>query len=90
MSIFEKTISRILEQQISSGTTITPVKPISPVKPTAPRPTPNPFRRPGHQPFVQPRPKAKGDDAGDKMVQFFAKRLNRINSTFDKYAKLRN
>jgi hypothetical protein len=89
MTAFEKTINSVLEQ-IGGETTITPVKPTTPTKPASPRTTPNPFRRPGHQPFVQPRPKAKGDDAGDKMVQFFAKRLNRINSTFDKYAKLRN
>jgi hypothetical protein len=84
MTLFEKTLNNIL-QNIDEATTITPVKPATPVAPSQPRTKPNPFKRPGHNPFTKPKPKAV--DTSDKMVNFFKSRLNRLNSTFNKYTK---
>lgn len=85
MTVFEKTINSIL-QNIDEATTITPVKPSTPTAPSQPRTAPNPFKRPGHNPFTKPKPKAE-DTTSAKMVNFFKSRLNRLNSTFNKYTK---
>jgi hypothetical protein len=83
MTKFEQILNEILQN--IEETTISPVKPATPSTPQAPRKSPNPFRRPGHNPFEKPKPKAV--DTGDKMVDFFQKRLKRINHVLSKYTK---
>jgi hypothetical protein len=85
MNKFDQILEGI-RQELEEATTVTPVKPIAPTAPNQPRTKPNPFKRPGHNPFTKPKPKA-AVDKGDKMIDFFKKRLNRLNSTFDKYNK---
>jgi hypothetical protein len=85
MNKFEQFLKNF-QQNLDEATTVTPVKPATPTAPSEPRTKPNPFKRPGHNPFTKPRPKAKVD-TGDRMVEFFNKRLERLNSTFNKYTK---
>jgi hypothetical protein len=84
MKTFNSVVENVL-RSIDETTTITPVKPATPVAPSTPRTSPNPFKRPGHNPFTKPKPKAV--DTGDRMVNFFKTRLARLNSTLNKYIK---